>query len=119
MGDFSLSTITPMIVSRWDGFDYPEVAKVTPLLGSAPGTVANAVVQGSGSGYRQAMVSGTIVSATHLATLRTLYLEKTEATFTDDAGTAYTVRVFDLRITKLQVPVGVAWTFSCRLVQTG
>lgn len=111
----SLGTIDPFNVQQWDGFDYPEYATITPLIGDGSSTTGNAVVQSSALTLKEATISGTLTNSTDLSDLRGYYQSKGEALFTDDASNTTVVRVFDLRISRVFINV---WNYSCRLVES-
>ena len=114
----NLGSITGILVhSNYEGFDYPEVAGVTPLLGDGSSSSGNAVLQGGALGFREAAIAGTILGSTDAGSLRTYYQNKTAVTFTDDIGTSYTVRVMDLKMSRIEVASTPGWAFSCRLVE--
>lgn len=117
MGDFSLGSVTPFLVQDWEGFDYPETAKVSPLLAAVAGSVGNALIQSPSYGYREATITGTIVSSSHLSTLAGYYTAKSAQTFTDDTGATFTVRVFEFTHHRVNLQSTTVWTFKMRLVE--
>ncbi len=108
---YSLSSISPLNVQTWTGFDYPENAEITALLGDGVST-SNALIQQSALTLREGRISGTFTSSTPLGTLRSLYEGKTASTFSDGTDSV-SVLVFDLVIDKVMPSI---WNYSCRLV---
>jgi hypothetical protein len=115
MSAFSLGTISPFNVQSWDGFDYPENAVVTALLGDGSASAGNAVIQQSALTVRESRISGTLTNSTDLSDLRGYYQSKGEVLWTDDVAATLTVRVFDLRISQVMPTV---WDYSCTLIES-
>lgn len=109
---FSLGTIDPINVGSWEGFDYPETAVITQLLGDGAST-NNAVIQSTALPFREATIGGVIQDSNDLAALRGYYESKDLIAFTDDDSNNALVRVFDLVVTRIFISV---WTYRCRLV---
>lgn len=115
MSVFKLGTIDPFNVQQFSGFDYPETAQVVALLGDGSSSAGNAVIQQSALTVRSASISGTLTNSTDLSDLRGYHSSKAEALWTDDTAATLTVRVFDLRISKVFANV---WDYSCTLVES-
>ena len=90
---FSLGSITGLIVSTWEGFDFPEKAAVQDLLGDGSSDTLNALIQGGALGFARAGISGTLTNSTDLGNMRTYFQAKTTQTFTDDTGATFSVNV--------------------------
>lgn len=110
---FALGSITDLNVQSWEGFDYPEIATVTALLGNGAAT-GNAVIQSSALTIRRSRIAGTIQSSSDLSALRAAYEGKTVITFTDDDAATYSVYVFDLQVNRIFPSV---WNYSATLVE--
>lgn len=114
----SLGAIDPIIVNRWSGFDQPETARVTPLLGDGTSTTGNAVIQQTALGYPVANVSGVITDSSDLDLLRGYADNKDTVTFSHGAD-GWAVIVFNLHTERVLVSGDATWTFSCTLHDVG
>lgn len=112
----ALGSINPLNVDEWEGFDYPEMTQVTPLLGDGTSATGNAVLQSSALGYPMAKIKGTLTASADLAYLRTYAQGKAAINFVYGA-TTYSVVVLNLKVVRLLVYGDTAWSYSCTLHQ--
>lgn len=76
------------------GFNYPQNAQRVTILSNGTST-GNEVLQSSGLGARSCVLSFRLDDPSDVETLRGLFASKAEATYVDEVGTVWFVRVFE------------------------
>jgi len=89
---YSLGTIDPLVVTKFDGFDLPDDMVVVRLLSDGT-TTHNAVLQSSGSSLPTATLAGITEDAAVIAALRAYRLSHAIVTWTDDQANTSSVVV--------------------------
>lgn len=110
----SLGSVNPILVHQWEGFDQPETAHITPLIGNSSGAALNAVMQQTSLGFAKSTISGTLTDEDDLAVIEGYHESKETVAFVH-GSTTYYVRVFDLKTTRLMLAGDEAWTYICSL----
>lgn len=110
----TLGTVALMQGSR-SGFDYPQVAQVTPLIGDGVTPGGNAIIQGGALGFRQATIPFVLDDPDDVDTIRGYYEALSTQTYTDHDGvTTYSVVVL---VFSAQERVGDIWDCQVTLVE--
>jgi hypothetical protein len=111
---FTLEDVTLFLVDTYDGFDRPNTLQLVSLLGDGTRTGNDQVLQEGSSPFRQATLTGTIVSSADIALLRGYYDSREELTFVDGDGEEHGVRILELTARAFTG----WWSFAMQLIET-
>lgn len=112
MSLFTLSSIDPLWVITFDGFDLPDDISTVGILGN--GTSAfNAVLQSAGTGLPEASITGISFEASEIASLQALRQSEAHVSFYEPLGSHNVV----LRTFRVSQNAGGPWPWSMMLVE--
>lgn len=113
MSLFTLGTIIPLLVDRFDGFDRGAFVQQVRLLSDGDDG-PHEVLQSSGVPGRTANMTGLLQTAEEVETMRAYHRYVAPVTLTDGNGVSYSVRVLEASIEDMTH----WWTFSALLYCT-
>lgn len=111
---FTLEAVADFLVDTYDGFDRPNTAQLVSLLGDGTSSGNDQVLQEGSSPFRQATITGTLVSSADIALVRGYYDSREELTFVDGDGEEHGVRILEF---SSRAFTGY-WTFAMQLLET-
>lgn len=109
---FTLGGVTLFLVDTYDGFDRPNSAQLVGLLGDGS-TGGDQVLQEGNSPFRQATLTGTLVSSADIALVRGYYDSREQLIFTDGDGVDHSVRILEFSSRAFTE----YWTFAMQLFE--